>query len=593
MNKTKYQFGGLVNIIKTAINGPAKPPIRKMKPIGPYKKMGPLEPDIKTTYGPYNLPGVTVTALNLSKPQRFPYGGINVVSKPINGGLDYRRRIYVNPFEGHDLVQQDKQQSHVQREKLYQSGGSINMGPKTKLSTQQIITAARNTIHEQPLSGTDPVGTALVAGAGVSKILRPTILKSIGKKIYDGVMNNGDTRAIEDYPTNWIIEQYENNPYVFWPVTVGGLGGAGYSWYRLFKDQNARDKAATKKYQFGGQAPAQPREEFSKRITKFKSPSSDQLMQTSYIMNAQKSAELLKQKADSLDRAYQLKTHNENIQQANQKINYNIPRVPATAPFKGDVKKHQFGGELVDTRSDTTYKGYNPNPVPWNAGNGAAGQGPLIVFDYLEDKSKTTNNPYMQTGAPPVLPAFGGPMMLENGTLMNYVTNPAEQAARSDFLHTISRTEHGARAIAGSGKIPKGTISEDWQLPKVFKYETQVTPVYKGNPTINTTTKVSIPARTSKFEDRIDGINGKTRSQFNNAASMEAEDARIVRSGNTRLNRERMRLAEQQIRQDADYNPLYEKLVKKREMAAPQNRAQWEKKIRELLKEFIEKRGLH
>jgi hypothetical protein len=50
------------------------------------------------------LPEVVVEATDLSKYQRFPYGGINVISKPINGGLDRRTRVIVNPFEGHDLV---------------------------------------------------------------------------------------------------------------------------------------------------------------------------------------------------------------------------------------------------------------------------------------------------------------------------------------------------------------------------------------------------------------------------------------------------------------------------------------------------------
>lgn len=66
-----------------------------------------LEPDVAADTKTYNggeLPGITVEAADLSKPQRFPYGGINVVSRSINGGLDRKQRAYVNPFEGHDLV---------------------------------------------------------------------------------------------------------------------------------------------------------------------------------------------------------------------------------------------------------------------------------------------------------------------------------------------------------------------------------------------------------------------------------------------------------------------------------------------------------
>ena len=46
-----------------------------------------------------NLPGITVVGQNLSKSYPFPYGGINVVSKSINGGLDRRQRVYINPFD--------------------------------------------------------------------------------------------------------------------------------------------------------------------------------------------------------------------------------------------------------------------------------------------------------------------------------------------------------------------------------------------------------------------------------------------------------------------------------------------------------------
>lgn len=61
------------------------------------------------------LPGVEVTAPDLSKTQRFPYGGINVVSKSINGGLDRKQRTFVNPFEGHDLVASKQEGGLIER----------------------------------------------------------------------------------------------------------------------------------------------------------------------------------------------------------------------------------------------------------------------------------------------------------------------------------------------------------------------------------------------------------------------------------------------------------------------------------------------
>ena len=50
-----------------------------------------------------NLPGITVVGQNLTKTYNFPYGGINILSKPINGGLDRKRTVILNPFERSDL----------------------------------------------------------------------------------------------------------------------------------------------------------------------------------------------------------------------------------------------------------------------------------------------------------------------------------------------------------------------------------------------------------------------------------------------------------------------------------------------------------
>jgi hypothetical protein len=70
--------------------------------------MGPLEPDKKVDMKTYNggqLPGITVEAVDLSKAQKFPYGGFNVISKSINGGLDRKRRAFVNPFDSSFLAE--------------------------------------------------------------------------------------------------------------------------------------------------------------------------------------------------------------------------------------------------------------------------------------------------------------------------------------------------------------------------------------------------------------------------------------------------------------------------------------------------------
>lgn len=75
------------------------------------------------------------------------------------------------------------------------------------------------------------------------------------------------------------------------------------------------------------------------------------------------------------------------------------------ATFAANARKwkHQFGGLLtnIDPRSDTTYKGYNPKPVPRNAGE-MVGTNPLMdILNFIETKSQVSSNPYLQTGTAP------------------------------------------------------------------------------------------------------------------------------------------------------------------------------------------------
>ena len=117
----KLQPNRFMDFIKRFFMGPPiehKPYVQRPQPRNTYKIKEPLEPDVKSDMNTYSggmLPGITVEAKDLSKPQRFPYGGINVISKPINGGLDKRQRVVVNPFEGHDLVASKQEGGPVER----------------------------------------------------------------------------------------------------------------------------------------------------------------------------------------------------------------------------------------------------------------------------------------------------------------------------------------------------------------------------------------------------------------------------------------------------------------------------------------------
>ena len=103
----KHQQGGSLNGIPFYQGGTVKQGIEKQdkikvnKPIIPYTLVQPQQLSQITIKGirRANLPGITVVGQNLSKSYPFPYGGINVVSKSINGGLDRKQRVFINPFD--------------------------------------------------------------------------------------------------------------------------------------------------------------------------------------------------------------------------------------------------------------------------------------------------------------------------------------------------------------------------------------------------------------------------------------------------------------------------------------------------------------
>ena len=99
--------GGSLNGIPFYQKGTVKQGIEKQdnikvnKPIIPYTLVQPQQLPQITIKGirRANLPGITVVGQNLSKSYPFPYGGINIVSKSINGGLDRKQRVFINPFD--------------------------------------------------------------------------------------------------------------------------------------------------------------------------------------------------------------------------------------------------------------------------------------------------------------------------------------------------------------------------------------------------------------------------------------------------------------------------------------------------------------
>lgn len=121
----RHQFGGIMQALKTLFSSPEPlytAPINRPSK-GHWTKMPPLEPDVpvdNTTYNGGQLPGITVTAPDLSKSQPFPYGEIVV---------EQGKKAY--PDDGHLMGQIFKNKANPKRGQLYQGGGkTLPTAPK-------------------------------------------------------------------------------------------------------------------------------------------------------------------------------------------------------------------------------------------------------------------------------------------------------------------------------------------------------------------------------------------------------------------------------------------------------------------------------
>lgn len=112
MGLFRHMIPGFNNAYKQKQYQAAYQQKQRQKFLSNQHKLPFMEPAVKADMNTYNggqLPGITVEAVDLSKPQRFPYGGINVESKSVRGSLDRKQRTYVNPFEGHNLVAKNQE----------------------------------------------------------------------------------------------------------------------------------------------------------------------------------------------------------------------------------------------------------------------------------------------------------------------------------------------------------------------------------------------------------------------------------------------------------------------------------------------------
>ena len=104
----KHQYGGSLNQIPFYLQKPTNKNLRfKYSQFIPTQQLP--EITINGTRSGGQLPETTVIGTNLSKSYSFPYGGINITSKSINGGLARKRRIFINPFDKSYLPYEDTQ----------------------------------------------------------------------------------------------------------------------------------------------------------------------------------------------------------------------------------------------------------------------------------------------------------------------------------------------------------------------------------------------------------------------------------------------------------------------------------------------------
>lgn len=109
----------------------------------------------------------------------------------------------------------------------------------------------------------------------------------------------------------------------------------------------------------------------------------------------------------------------------------------------------------VDTRSDTTRKGYHE-------GRTSSAQSrsyfPLLDFyNAVEEKSQTSNNPYVIKGSPTILPGMAGPKQIQQSEkLMEYINN---------FWKNLKKAK---LRLQGTGKYQSGILTQPGTSPTTF-----------------------------------------------------------------------------------------------------------------------------
>lgn len=188
----------------------------------------------------------------------------------------------------------------------------------------------------------------------------------------------------------------------------------------------------------------------------------------------------------------------------------------------------------VDTRSDTTFKGYNERKVPYNAGQ-MTGTNPftdvLGAIEYYSNISR--GNPYIVTGtAPTPTRAIG---------YLNWVNNPAEKAAALDFLKSAKGMKSTIDLRLPS-KVVEGYKYPEWAIRKYNLGNSKVLNRRSANLT-----------QSERYYDRLN-YSKKIRNSEKNDLAYGTGKASHVNSGQRRVKNEQLR----QVKDNIIKYPRYE-----------------------------------
>lgn len=256
----KRQFGGLLNLFKSTPSLQQPELNKKIPPRGRWTKMGPLEPDVpvnNTTYGPYNLPGITVIATNLKKAQPFPYGGINVESQ---NGQTIAYLTGANPLQEAVFKNKAKRQ-FAYRGKLMQHGGAFNDLPiavaqKFQLNQRNMLAGQKSLIKGQEINNNQ--AEIIIAQAGNKipklnewrfrrttnnlnngyKVISDQIMQTIenGQKTYDTPpITSGRTIYVTPRGNDTIFYRNKDNIFNHTPVGDKNQRAAKSYFYKMIK----------------------------------------------------------------------------------------------------------------------------------------------------------------------------------------------------------------------------------------------------------------------------------------------------------------------------------------------------------------------